>query len=269
MNFTLEPPIDFLVIADSRDQFAAAITKEASYRGYVAQHLDFMSAGRIFSIEMTGATYIVHPGYPVLLRPPIALPLGSDSDTLFHFSECVAAIWSAVALSHSKVISRPGRYGLAGRCSFSSALTEMRAGCFQNRPEVFASSPAMLSGLDSEWAVQNQTSFIIKTLGELEPNTPGPLRSRPVDLDEGYELVVVLEQQAWRISIVGLEHLKLESRSIELVAHLDLNFAVVVWAVNKTLSSARIARVEPWPSLNLIFPVASEVLLAVIKVLCS
>jgi len=261
--------MDFLVIADSRDQFAAAITEEASYRGYVAQHLDFMSAGRIFSIELTGATCIVHPGYPVLLRPPIALPPDSDSDTLFHFGECVAAIWSALALSHSKVIGRPGRYGLAGRCSFSSAITEMRAGSFQERPEVFASASSMLTGLSPDWAVQNQTSFIIKALGELEPNAPGALRSRPVEPDEGYELVVVLEQQAWRVSIVDLEHLKLEARSIELVAFLDLNFAVVVWAVDKTLSLARIARVEPWPSLNLIFPVASEVLLAMIKVLSS
>ncbi|MFZ0269319.1 hypothetical protein, partial [Caulobacter sp.] len=62
-----------------------------------------------------------------------------------------------------------------------------------------------------------------------------------------------------RSSTVDLAALALEARSIAAAAELGLAFAAVTWGVGAGHAATRLARIDPYPSLEQLWPVWSDV----------
>jgi hypothetical protein len=171
------------------------------------------------------------------------------------------SLWAAAALSKSTVINRPGVDGFMGRLSHSAALTELRAGC-GGALEVFAKSappppedrkqetvPLLLEGMEQRWYIQDLGTYRTAAWPHM-PEGVGPYRARWASTEPAYEVVAVLGSNAWRCTIVPLDHLELEQKSIFLLKQLKLVFGTVIWSISQDLKSATLARVNSFPTMG-------------------
>jgi hypothetical protein len=243
--------LDVCIVASEADPLAREVASSCARRGYAARILDVASAARLYSISVGDGGAVVEPDIPMLLRLPPPKDARGSFDEAFSESECFAALFAAAALSTRPVINRPQSGSLSGRISQSSALTALRSGDVSVVGEVFASAPPEPGKADAErvWCIQELTTFQTR-LWPSSPNGRGPFRAKWLDAHLAYEMVVVLDQDAWRSTAVDLRGLELEERSVDLVSSLDLRFAVVTWAISRSHSSAEFVRIDPYPSLT-------------------
>ncbi|BAZ09983.1 hypothetical protein NIES4071_17970 [Calothrix sp. NIES-4071] len=88
--------------------------------------------------------------------------------------------------------------------------------------EIFSSQVTSSSQvlLNKQWYLQDLISYNTAAYPEI-PEGVGPFRATWVDSNLEYEIVIVLEDKAWRCTNVGLEHLQLEEKTISLLRNLD------------------------------------------------
>jgi hypothetical protein len=117
--------------------------------------------------------------------------------------------------------------------------------------EVFSrqAPPPPTALVDRQWYLQDTSTYQTAAWPEI-PEGEGPYRARCVDPDLAYEIVVVLEEQAWRCTAVSLEDLELEAQSISIAKKLDLTFGAVTWGISPDMQTATLARVDAFPSME-------------------
>jgi len=236
-----------LVIAHPQDLLATALVEAFSRAGHRARRLDVIAAAQALTIAVADHGCEVRPAVPMVLRCPTR-PDTDDADTRFLYGESLATLWAAASLTGAPVLGRPGGMGFGGACASSAVVTEMRGGIFRGREEVFLNG-AMPQQTGSEWWFQDQRSLAVASAGQ-NPAYPGPQRGRPVQQEEEYELVVVLGDQAWRRTSIELPGVDLLEASSTLVRRLELDFALVVWAISTERTLLGLARITPWPALE-------------------
>jgi hypothetical protein len=133
-------------------------------------------------------------------------------------------------------------------------------------PELYARTRSGDGPPDTRsWAMEDSRGRTRRWHG---PDTgDGPFRARPLLDGELYERVVVLRPHTWRTSTVDLAGFELERRSLDIVAALNLTFAVVTWGVDADLGSVRLARIDPYPRADQVLPVWDECLPALLEYL--
>ncbi|MFN6481129.1 hypothetical protein [Nostoc sp. DedQUE07] len=261
--------MDLLIIGSSDDIFCQAVNELVRQKGYTSELLDVCNAARMFSISVTSEKLSITPEIPVILRIPPQMPIRTSFDDSFIYDECLATLWAAMTLSKSPVINRPTANSLWGNLSYSSNLTKLKAGYTSNL-EVFSSQvpPSPQALLDKQWYLQDLTTYNTAAYPEI-PEGVGPFRASWVSANLEYEIVVVLENKAWRCTKTSLEHLQLEEKSISLLRNLDLVFGTVTWSIDSNLESANIARINPYPSLEEIQFVWSDFAPALLETIFS
>jgi hypothetical protein len=260
--------LDLIVIGEPGDRLAANFAATAKAEGHSVMFDGITASVQRLAIATSQDVCRVLPDVPMLLRlPPHPVPL-LDGDEAFHRGERMAMLWAAAALSRSPVINRPGAGGFAGRCSPSAALTEIRAGVFAGRQEVFSRVPPPPAGDPGGrlWCLQDTGTYATACWPHV-PVGAGPYRARQVEADEEYELVTVVGERAWRASTVPLESLALEARSVALVAALELTFAVVTWGISRQRAGGVMARVNPFPTWEQVWHVWPDVASALLAAL--
>lgn len=249
--------MDLLLVCEPDDPVAAGIASIALGRGRQAILLNHDQAARLFTIAGGPDNVRVEPDIPMMLRPraPPAAPLTSDER--FLRGEAWATLWAAAALATSPVINRPGAFGPEGRWSPSGAIVEARAAA-PPTPELHLAERRRGAPPDARpWAIEPSGQPARRWLKAGGVRALG--RARPLLKDERYERVIVLGEQAWKSSTVDLSPLNLEARSIEAARGLELTFATVIWGVGAGHDAARLARVDPYPSLEQLWPVWTDV----------
>jgi hypothetical protein len=247
-----------IIVADPEDPVAIEARDFVLESGHEAAILDVFEAAQLFTVTFDGSVARVEPALPMFLRLPAPPILRISFDAEFQLSECLAQLWAVAALTTAPVINRPAPGNLV---SPSAALTELRAGQPGGSPEIFSSRPARPPVHSSEdegatWWVQDLGSWRVYPWPDPadgpapEPDAEGPFRARWSDPDPVFESVVVLGDQAWRSSLVDLDRLGLEQRSIEIVSRLRLDLAAVVWRLSPELTRARLVVVEPFPDVE-------------------
>lgn len=242
--------MELLVVADPADRLASEVVQIAREHGHTAFIFNVCEAARLFSIHIDSGQASIEPDLPLFLRMPSQPVLRTSFDASFQYGECLATLWAAAALSKSPVINRAGVNGLLGRASYSSALTELRAGVTGGATEVFSRDvPSPPEPGKQQWYIQDTITYRT-TAWPTIPEGTGPYRARWADPDPAYEVVVVLGHQAWRCTIVPLDHLELQQKSIFVIQKLGLNFGAVTWSISPDLKCATLVRVNPFPSMG-------------------
>jgi hypothetical protein len=203
-----------------------------------------MDAARLFTVAAGEGATRVTPDIPIILRAP-KMPDSLDPDMKFQFGECMALLWAAAALTEAPVLGRPGSDGLGGACSTSAVVTEQRCGLYAGRPEVFLKG-VMDGPSDDAWWFQSPDTLAPFQAGASNAY-PGPRRGRPLLRDEQYEFVLVFGQDAWSRSGVAAGEHDLLAASVAATERLNLDFALVVWALDEGMEHANLAKITPWP----------------------
>jgi hypothetical protein len=260
--------MDLIIVGDESDRFCGEVAEIAMEKGYDVAILDVYDAARVFSIGIEDGQAFVTPDIPMILRmsPPAAVRASFDDS--FQYGECLATLWAAAALSKSTVINRPTANSIWGRTSYSSVLTKLNAGAIEEQVEIFSSqAPTPPSKqVNKEWYLQDLVTYNTTPYPEI-PKGEGPYRARWSEPDPAYEIVVVLDDKAWRCTNISLEHLELEEKSIFLVRNLDLIFGAVIWNISEDLTDTTIARIDSFPlmeQLQFVWPALAPALLEVL-----
>jgi hypothetical protein len=248
--------LDLLLIADRRDPVATLVTAEARRHDRHLVAMEHEDAGRLFTLAGENGETRVEPDLPMLLRPTAPPIPNRDSDAVFLAGESLATLWAAASLARSPVLNRPSARGFEGSWSSSGAITERRART-QMVPELYARAQTDAAPPDRRaWAVEDMRGRTRRWIGA--DTGDAPYRARPVIEDEGYERVIVLNGQAWRSTTLELDSFGLETRSIEIARNLGLGFIAVTWGLDARLETARLARIDPYPRVDQIFPVWAD-----------
>ena len=235
------------VVAHAQDRLAGALVEALGRAGRRARLLDVVAAAQALTITVGDGGADVQPVMPMVLRCPM-VPDIDDPDTRFLYGESLAALWAAASLTRAPVLGRPGTMGFGGACAASAVVTELRGGVFKGREEVFLNG-AMPHPDGPDWWFQDRRSLAVVSAGQ-NAAYPGPQRGRPLQPDEEYELVVVLGAQAWRRTTIDIPGVDLIGMTLALVRRLQLDFALVVWAISSDRTLLGLARITPWPALE-------------------
>ncbi|HIK03256.1 MAG TPA: hypothetical protein IGS40_00840 [Trichormus sp. M33_DOE_039] len=260
--------MDLIIVGDRSDRFCTEVLDLVQQAGYTADIFDVCDAARLFSIGMEDGQVFVTPDIPILLRIQSPSTIRTSFDDSFIYGECLSTLWAAATLNKSPVINRPTTHSIWGKTSYSSVLTAVRAGYQENDIEIFSSQilPPHTAKINQQWYVQDLVTYNTTAYPNI-PEGEGPYRGRWADIDPGYEIVVVLEDKAWRSTTVPLEHLALEQQSISLMRNLDLTFATVTWSISENLETATIARIDSFPlmeQIQFVWPALAPALLEVL-----
>jgi hypothetical protein len=243
---------DLLIVATPDDPVAIET------RDYLAEHsrraivLDPFDAAQVFTVGVRNGMACVEPEMPLFLRLPAPPSPRPSFDAEFHYHECLAQLWAAAALMRSPVINRPTVQSLGSRVSYSAALTEFRAAEPVGYVEVFSSSfPDPVGEGGEQWWVQDSGTMTTAAWPQ-QPQGKGPFRARWSAADPVFELVVVLDDHAWRCTTAELGHLRLRERSIALAAELGLTLAALTWRIEPDGAVGYLVHVEPFPGLEIL-----------------
>lgn len=258
----------FITIADADDHLAELVNRAAEQRGMTVTRLGLAQASRKFTVALDASGVQVDPCVPLFLRPAYSGILHDETER-FAWNEDFAAVWSAAALTPATVINRPNVYGWGSQCSFSAASTEVRLG------EPVSASEYFWSGLPPERAqadggtepsgtLHHQDLDTWLTVEHVGQNTS--IRSRLLPPCKGWEQVVVVGNRGWRVTSADLPFDQIEADSVARGRLLDLAFLTVSWAIPE-YGDPILVRTNPFPSLEEIQPVATEVLDALITIL--
>jgi hypothetical protein len=236
-----EAPVEALLIGASDDAVlrhvrASLTAKDVSAR--LLSHLDYSSAVTLHRDDRGRS--IVTPDVPVMLRRWCTS--ASSALSAFSLNEHYAHLWSAVALTESRVINRPDHSG-----QVTSHPRSLISRLWANAPELRALVP-------HEWYCD---SFVPSPAVEFEALNPFPnetLADVPKRVrhrkPQGwlFARVTVVGESAWQAS--RFDHCLewLCPLTLRIAAALNLSFCQVIWRVAPRTLSAYIARVSPEPS---------------------
>jgi hypothetical protein len=253
---------DIIVVDEADDWFSAAFVEYAAQGGVIAERMRLDEFGRRATIHTAGARMSATPHVPLLLRP---IQSGTEHDEVERFArnECFAAVWALAVMTPAPVVNRPNCYGWSACSAFSANLTDRRSGRVAPADEYFwadlppAATPDTLfhQSLD-DWGVH-----------EVLPDGIAA-RSRRLPPCRGWEQIVVVGDEAWRVTEADIGAVDLAGPSIDYVRTLGLVFAVVGWAI--PVSGAPIlVRTNPFPGFHEVAPVFTDTADALLGLLAA
>jgi hypothetical protein len=140
--------VEILVVADTRDTFAAQFATKAATAVDHVELWDHVTAAQRFSLHRAGRAVSVRPLRPMLLRQPRWEV--TDTERRFHQAERFSLIWAAGALSAAPVVNRPDPHGLCGRVDRSTAVLAARTNTPVGAGEVYLSRARNVSQIETE-----------------------------------------------------------------------------------------------------------------------
>jgi hypothetical protein len=260
---------DLLVVAAPEDELATRFAHDCNAVGIHASFLNLEEAATCLSVHVGTNGALVTPSMPMFYRAQTIPEARSNFDEEFLHWETLAAVWSAAALSDSKVVNRPSVWGISGRLGGTPCINEKRAGLV-SRPEIYASDLSLLHGYPGAlWVTDTarHSSFALATRWEQE--SQGPYRARPSFNDPGYEQVIVVGDEAWRTSMAPNDGLELERQSTLACRSLEITFAALLWYVDAAGKEASVAHIDPFPELVHVADCWDSVSLALRRALLS
>ena len=224
--------MDLLIVGESTDSLAQVIVDTFAQFGKEVVVLDLLAAAQLFTIEISKGKVIVTPDLPIILRIASPQLIRKNFDETFQYEEALSTLWAVTASCNSPVLNRGNSRSLWGENALSSVLTQVRAHLIPDTQEIFSLHPLKLTSAhpQQQWYLQDLGTYKTSEASQTPPGN-GPFRSRLSLANPGYEMVVVLANQAWRTTQVSLEHLELERQSISLLRKLNLNFGIVIWSI--------------------------------------
>jgi hypothetical protein len=223
------------VVASAADAVARWLARAIAQRGREVLFVDGPAAARLFSIRVSGRDCAVTPQIPMFIRQSAwwsDLPKATP-DERFAVSESYSALWSVAALSSAPVINRPDPGGWISHLTAGTIRPFLSAGSAEGMAEVFASSPRHAA---TDVSDQHQVLWgknVEQQTGALSSLRDGiPLRARPVDPDEAYEVITVVGDRAFSATNdPRSSEFALQDRSVKLARQACVHFATVTWSV--------------------------------------
>lgn len=221
------------VVASATDAVARRLARAIAQRRREVLLVDGPAAARLFTIRVSGRDCAVTPQIPMFIRQSAwwsDLPRATP-DERFAVSESYSALWSVAALSSAPVINRPDPGGWISHLTAGTIRPFVPAGSVEGMAEVFASGPrhAATDGSDQVlWGknVDQQTGPVASLRDGI------PLRARPVDPDEAYEVITVVGGRAFSATNDSrCSEFALQDRSVQLARQACVHFATVTWSV--------------------------------------
>jgi hypothetical protein len=233
---------------------ALALFEAAKERGVSCRLMDHIEAAANITLMISGITAEVVPDVPTFFRLPRPLPIGSNSDLRFHYTERLATLWAALSLSRSPVINRPDRYGLLSRWSKSASVIGSRAR-IRSSSELFCkSNPVSAIGdTDEMWWIEDLVLGEVSALPQL-PKGCGPYQCCPGYDRHKHCLAIVVDEEVF---IVGPDDVPTHSvRALSKTVMLELGvcFGTTGWEINIEDGEACLISVNPHPSLCRLAP---------------
>ena len=256
---------DLIIVAEADDPFPHAFAAYAADQGAAAERLTAAELACLLSISVADGRATLSPTRPLLLRPLRGPGPASEEEDRFVWSETFAAVWSLAALSPCPVVNRPDEWGWVSRSVFSGALTERRSRASVAAPEVFwqghapAEAEAMLH--------QDLATWLTVDSFDPTPASARQVRSRRFPACRGWEQVIVVGRQAWRVTSAPIGAWSIEEESIAATAALGLSFATVSWGLPEDGGPPVLGRINPHPSLLECRPVWADVRRALLRTL--
>lgn len=247
---------DVVVVDEADDPFGPAFARLA--RDVRVVRARSAQAARALTVTQEGTRVQVDPPCALLLRPLRDPGPQFDADQRFAWTEAFSTLWSAAALTARPVVNRPAEWGWSARLSPSAVVTQSRTGLPGAAPETYwhAMPPDPEFGYHQnleDWSVADDPDGI--RFG----------RSRALPPPRGWEQVVVVGAEAFRVSTADLGAREVEADSVRLAARLGLEFATVSWAIPYGDGPAVLARVGSFPSLRECRPVLTGVCAALVR----
>ncbi|MEV8092988.1 hypothetical protein [Kitasatospora sp. NPDC085879] len=249
-----------LIVAEPTDTLADGLADYARGRALTVERLDHRAAAGRMTIQRLGGRTTVTPSCPLFLRPPAAPPPGTGDQRLFHHAEIRGLVWAAAALTTAHVVNRPGRYGLGGRISGSTAVLRHRAGLPGQEPEVFAghASSAAVPRSDGDWWFQHRRSWATVPASGVVSDR-GPYRVGRIPAGSTAVITCVVGARVFVLARTGdaggdltVADLAADDRARELSAQvagaLGLTFGTLAWRRGDA-ADLELGRVNPCPSL--------------------
>jgi hypothetical protein len=240
-------PADILIVDEANDHFSAVFSEFAEQSGVTCRRARLEEAGREVTIQHEAGRTEVSPQMPLLLRP-IEGGSSPHEEEQFVWSECFAAVWSLGTLSPCPVVNRPDEWGWGGRTAFSANLCDVHRGAPILGPEIFwwDLPPEDMDGLlHQELAGWQQVK---------DPLPDAPIRSRRIPPRLGWDQVIVVGEEGFRVTEVDIGPYPLEEMSVAAARQLGLCFATISWGIAPE-GAPFIARINAFPALSECVPV--------------
>ncbi|WP_442680104.1 hypothetical protein ACSBM8_02530 [Sphingomonas sp. ASY06-1R] len=240
---------DIAVVCEPDDPLPWLFARFAADRGLQAACVTAQEWGRAVTVEHDRGVRIT-PDLPMMLRPLRGPTTGLEEER-FVFNECFALLWSAAALAEAPVINRPGELGWGGQASYSASITDLRRGSAAPHTEwLWHRQPPLAPDL----LHQDLTTWLTVAT----PDDDAAIRSRTLPACRGWDQVVVVDEEAWRVTDVDIGDTGIERQSIAAAQTLQLRFCTVSWAI--PIEGAPIlVRVNPFPTLAECTPVMNDI----------
>jgi hypothetical protein len=247
-----------IVIDEDDDLFSAVLVEYARKLGVSIRRARLLDVARSLSIAIDGDAVVVEPSCSLLLRPIKTPPPMSSPDERFAWSEAFSTVWSAAALTSEPVINRPNEWGWASRVTQSAAVTSQRAG-----QEDFAAEAYWHSIAPSHEYQYHQD---LNDWRQISNSTSAQFgRSRALPAVAGWDQVIVVEDQPFRVTNADIGPRDIENASVGIAKKLGISFASVSWAIPTDQSPAVLTRVNPYPAAFECRPVLTDVCSALMK----
>jgi len=253
---------DVIVVDEPDDALGSAFADWAGPRGVRAVRCRLGDAARACSISIDGERIEVEPALPMLLRPLRGVVPPALADDRFLWGEQFAALWSAAVLTAQPVVNRPNEWGWASRATMSAVVTDRRAGR--------EGTPA-----ESLWhALPPGDGFRYHqdVVTWLTPDDPSDVvygRSRSMPAMRGWDQVIVVGREAFRVTAEDVHDEHLEEESGRAVAELGLTFAAVSWGLPADHSPPILTKINPFPTVYDCLPVVDDVFAGLLRELST
>lgn len=258
----MESKKQLLIVGEQDDLFAKAFLEYVLGEDITCQQCVVEEFSRKITLGYNETGVYVYPECALLLRPVREIKTASSEEERFCWSEQFASVWAAASLSASPVVNRPNEWGWGCRAAFSAALTEQRLTGEVLCPEAFwyKSLPdkvtEMLHQDLSTWQIVDNPQEVLFVRSRLFPKC------------QGWDQVIVVDEEGFRVTAVELSLWDLEGNSIRVVKELGLLFATVSWGIPMDGTKPVLARINPFPTLPECAPVLREVFVALLRMLC-
>lgn len=210
------------------------------------------------TIVQNGTSVRVEPACALLLRPLRPQDAMRDADERFAHTEVFSTLWSAAAMTARPVINRPNAWGWSARVSASAVVTQQRAGMRDAAPEAYWH--AMPPGAAFRYHQSLETWAVVD-----DPSGTRFGRSRALARPRGWEQVIVVGTEGFRVTRADVGDRDIEADSVDVATRLGVRFATVSWAIPFGEAPAALARVNPFPSVQECRPVLTDVCAALLR----
>lgn len=252
------PTSEIAVVDEADDLLGASFARWAAGQGVPVVRHRLAGAARAMTVVVAGGRVEVSPAWSLLLRPLRSPEPPASPDTRFGWSEAFATLWAAAALSGRPVVNRPDAWGWLSGLSASIVRNQRRAGLPVPAAEAYWHQLPPPGGYRYHQDLDTR-----QTAGDPAMIRFG--RSRALPATRGWEQVVVVGGEGFRVISAGAGDPDPVPASLAVADRLSLSFATVSWAVPAGPGPAVLAQVNPFPTLHECRPVICQVFPALLR----